>query len=347
MMKDYSVAAFVPTEFGAYADNYIVLNKGILKELIKDQTSGLSENEVSDLMKRVDREMARELSGWNARDTDRKYNLSLGLSYEEIYEKIMGDKAPELKKVSEEEFRSFKAQYEENLKNDKLTENVKAQISEIYSEAGLKDSKLEAATNAAFDDFVDVMTQTYNDLQKVTDYLKTAKDMMTYTAEVALQYVFASATNYISDKSERVLITQRVTDVLLNNYSPVAFVNGDLDKFADNYIIASNDRLDIWMEKFAETDSQKREILLNDVEKLMNRAKDEFVEEEINNEPEEIDEDDIDDIEDEIEVEEKPKEIERESIPGLKDDVEGKVNADKSSRVIDEKNKKAPSLNNN
>jgi hypothetical protein len=79
--------------------------------------------------------------------------------------------------------------------------------------------------------------------------------MMTYTAEVALQYVFSSATNYISDKSERVLITQRVTDVLLNNYSPVAFVNGDLDKFADNYIIASNDRLDIWMEKFANTPS--------------------------------------------------------------------------------------------
>jgi hypothetical protein len=297
-------------------------------------------------MKRVDREMARELSGWNARDVDRKYNHSLGLRYEEIYEKIMGEKAPELKKVSEEEFGSFKAQYEENLKNDKLTENVKAQISEIYSEAGLKGSKLEAATNAAFDDFVDVMTQTYNDLQKVTDYLKTAKDMMTYTAEVALQYVFASAYNYVSDRSERLLITQRVADVLLNNYSPVAFVNGDLDKFADNYIIVSNDRLDIWMEKFVETDSQKREIFLNNVEKLMNRAKDEVVEEEINNEPEEIDEEDIDDIEDEIEVDEKPKEIERESIPGLKDDVEGKVSTEKSNRVIDEKTKNAPSLNN-
>ena len=112
MMKDYSVAAFVPTEFGAYADNYIVLNKGILKELIKDQTSDLSENEVSDLMKRVDREMARELSGWNARDVERRLN-SLVLPYEEIYEKIMGDKAPELKEVSLEELRSFKAQYDE------------------------------------------------------------------------------------------------------------------------------------------------------------------------------------------------------------------------------------------
>ena len=143
-------------------------------------------------------------------------------------------------------------------------------------------------------------------------------------------------------------MTQRITDVLLNNYSPVAFVNGDLDKFADNYITISNDRLDSWMQDYHYgNNSEQRANIINGIEKLMNRAKDEFVEEEINNEPEEIDEDDIDDIEDEIEVEEKPKEIERESIPGLKDDVEGKVNADKSTRVIDENNKKAPSLNNN
>ena len=330
MMKDYSVAAFVPTEFGTYADNYIVLNKGILKELIKDQTSDLSENEVSDLMKRVDREMARELSGWNARDVERRLN-SLVLPYEEIYEKIMGDKAPELKEVGLEELSSFKAQYDENLKNSELTETVKAQISEIYAEAGLKDSVLEAATNAAFHDFVEIMTETYGDLQTHTEYLKNAKKMMTYTAEATLHYVFSSAHSYINDMSERLVISQRITDVLLSSYSPAAFVNGDLDKFADNYITISNDRLDSWMQGYYYGgDSKNRASIIKNVEKLMNRAKDDALEEEINEEPEEIDEDDIDDIEDEIEetpkVEEKTKveeKYERKAVAKYERKVEG------------------------
>jgi hypothetical protein len=94
-------------------------------------------------------------------------------------------------------------------------------------------------------------------------------------------------------------MTQRITDVLLNNYSPVAFVNGDLDKFADNYITVSNERIDTWFNKFYK--NEDRAAIIKNVEKLMNRANEEFVEEEINDEPEEIDEDDIDDIENEIE----------------------------------------------
>jgi hypothetical protein len=38
-----------------------------------------------------------------------------------------------------------------------------------------------------------------------------------------------------------------------------------------------------------------------------------------------------------IEEAEEAEETEREAIPGLKDDIEGKVNTDKSARVIDEK----------
>ena len=311
MMKDYSLVAFIPTEFGAYADNYVVLNKGILKELIKDQTSALSEKEISDLMRRVDGEMTSELSGWNSRDTERRLN-SLVMPYEEIYEKIMGDKAPELKEVTLEEFSNFKAQYEKMLKNSELTESVKEQISKIYAEAGVKDSLLDAATNAAFNDFVDIMTATYDDLESHTEYLETANKMMTYTAEATLHYVFASAHSYINDMSERLVATQLVTDVLLKNYSPVAFVNGDLDKFADNYITISNERLNGWMQSYYYGgDSKNRANIIKDVEKLMNRAGDDLAEEEINEEPMEIDEDDIDGLDEEIEetpkVEEKPK----------------------------------------
>jgi hypothetical protein len=327
-----------------------VLNKGILKELIKDQTSDLSENEVSDLMKRVDREMARELSGWNARDVERRLN-SLVLPYEEIYEKIMGDKAPELKEVSLEELRSFKAQYDENLKNSELTENVKAQISEIYSEAGLKDAELKAATNAAFDGFVDVMTQTYNDLQKVTDYLKTAKDMMVVTVQHTLDWVHPHVP--VEGLPERIVIGQKISDVFLKNYSPVAFVNGDLDKFSDNYICSNNERIESWLTGCnVITKDRIHEIpgIINGVEKLMNRAM-VVVEEEVYEEPaEEIDDDDIDDLEEEIE--EKKNDVpaheennvdaqkERMVIPELSENIAGKdgypkVDEDAASAVSD------------
>ena len=43
---------------------------------------------------------------------------------------------------------------------------------------------------------------------------------------------------------------------------------------------------------------------------------------------------------------EETEETEREAIPGLKDDVEDKSSTEKSNRVIDEKTKNAPSLNN-
>jgi len=52
-------------------------------------------------------------------------------------------------------------------------------------------------------------------------------------------------------------------------------------------------------------------------------------------------------IEENEEAIEKTEETEREAIPGLKDDVEGKGSTERSDRVIDEKIKKAPSLNNN
>ena len=327
MMKDYSVAAFVPTEFGEYADNYVVLNKGILKELIKDQTSGLSENEMSDLMRKVDREMAAELSEWNSRDVERRYN-KLVLPYEEIYEKIMGETAPELKEVSMDEFRGFEAQYKENLKSAELTAKVKEQISQIYAEAGLEGSKLEAATNAAFGDFVDIMTDTYRDLQEHTEYLESANKMMTYTAEAALHYVFSGAHSYISDMSERLVVTQRITDVLLRSYSPAAFVNGDFDKFADNYVTGNNEVLDHWMQSYYYGgNSKNRASIIKGVEKLMSQDHEEVAEDEIDEELDDgMDEDDIGEEIEETKVEEKPKveeRYERKAVEKYSREVEG------------------------
>ena len=310
MMKDYSLAAFVPTEFGKYADNYIVLNKGILKNLIKDQTNDLSENEISDLMNKVDREMAAELSGWYSRDVERRLD-TLVMPYEEIYQKIMGDTAPELNEVSMEKFRGFEAEYKKNLEKPELTEKVKAEIAKIYAEAGVKESKLDAAADKAFNDLVGLMTETYGDLHRHPEYLKTAKDMMSYIAEVTLYYAASGAYDYVGDMSERLVVSQHIADVFLRNYSPAAFVNGDYDKFADNYVTYSNDRLESWMRSYYYgNDIQHRANIVKGIEKLMNRAMDDAAEEEIYNVPAEEmdDDDDIGEEAEEEKVEEKHEE---------------------------------------
>ena len=169
-----------------------------------------------------------------------------------------------------------------------------------------------------------------DELERLRSYDREAMAKTEAIAEDALEY--------LEDIEEETAIETNENEIVAEK--PAEEVIESIDDIANNLVASA------LSDAMAELEEEQRKAEEEAKEEAA-RRKDEFVEEEINNEPEEIDEDDIGDIEDEIEVEEKPKEIERESIPGLKDDVEGRVNADKSTRVIDEKNKKAPSLNNN
>ena len=131
----------------------------------------------------------------------------------------------------------------------------------------------------------------------------------------------------------RVIAAQKITNLILCTCTPVKFDAFKYGKYADSYVLNNEESLREALSNYGAECTESDEAFAEFMKEL-NKARGltSEIDETTNEEPEETEE---------------IEETEREAIPGLKDDVEGKVNAEKSARVIDEKSKNAPSLNNN
>lgn len=139
---------------------------------------------------------------------------------------------------------------------------------------------------------------------------------------------------YDDNMVHRVIAAQKITDLILSSFTPAKFDAVKYGKYTDSYAFNNEEALREALENLGEecTDSDEAFAeFMNELNKARGLTSE--IEETTNEEPEEA-------------IEE-TEENEREAIPGLKDDVDGKVNTEKSDRVIDEKSKNAPSLSNN
>ena len=220
-------------------------------------------------------------------------------------------------------------------------EAIKSQIVDILKvNADISEHRLPEKADGIFED----------DLKNAREHCKAMDgeladaerdDMMRDFAKECFEntYMYVRNAHVYDDENmvHRVIAAQKITDLILSSFTPAKFDAVKYGKYADSYAFNNEEALREALENLGEECTNSDEAFaefMNELNKARGLTSE--IEETTNEESEEA-----------IEETEEIEETEREAIPGLKDDIEGKVNTDKSARVIDEKIKNAPSLSNN
>ena len=120
--------------------------------------------------------------------------------------------------------------------DDNLTASVKAQLAEILLKNGVERSKVGSMVKNGFRTIINEMDDLYNK--------HVERGIYRDTPEVVTRYFFEWLATSFYDRfasfesvEENIVLIQKISDVFFKNYSPVAFTDGILDKYADNYQI--------------------------------------------------------------------------------------------------------------
>jgi hypothetical protein len=135
----------------------------------------------------------------------------------------------------------------------KLTEYVKSQIGEILFVSGVDESKIQTTVDKIIDKcfsnlgMLSFYNSNFNSRYIGGQTVESATDSMVNITAGYLQSVTDGA---YSSHEEALVVNQKILDVLLKNYSPVAFLKNDLSKYADNYIFKDDNRILAHCEKY-------------------------------------------------------------------------------------------------
>ena len=238
MMKNYSTIAFLPIKFDGYADNYIIRNEAILKEVLSDRVLNLSEKEASDMLDYVESNKNKLLEGFDERENER------------IEESVVNEGArwttPKIKesdKILVSNITNFRTRCEEKLDNSDNTEEIKKDFANILSQAGVDSATVEVATDIALDTLLRDLMRSYNELISSPDRLNTAKTFMENIAVTLVASAYKCTSKLISDKANSMYAAQNIADKFNRMYGPVAFIydNNIINKYSDNYVISDRD----------------------------------------------------------------------------------------------------------
>ena len=243
MLKGYSPIGLVNGELDQYSDNYVVNNNDLLKQHLVEKGNVSKENTES-LMQDV--------------------KASLG--------KIAAKRQPEPKQEEEEKYvfmPRFHKNFSDRLKFTRVNDRAKSQISDILTESGITDKE---KINALTDDIFQNNIAKIDDAYRPEDHTPGMPDFnngysMTKVSELAT-ILFSTTYDQLiaknADPRNMSVTTQRITDVILKTYSPVAFESkGKYDKFAKNYIISNKERHEECL--------RNSEIPQNDIEEILKK----------------------------------------------------------------------------
>ena len=143
----------------------------------------------------------------------------------------------------EQDVKDFNQWLEDRIDNPDVQKSVKAELTDIVTETGIQD-------NEQINDIVEITQYYVAKTISVNPNLNgDAPDMH----EIAVQFFDDCYTGIIGvemSQKNRVIAAQKLADVMLKNYSPVAFAKEKYGKYADNYVLKNRTLLKERLEKF-------------------------------------------------------------------------------------------------
>ena len=272
MMKNFSNAAFAPDDFGDYADNYMLLHSDVLKEYLDEQMNDFSDKDFTRVMDNVQKRIGDKLKASDERAKERLYNKELAAI--QRFDRIRsGIEAPTDESVSTDALREYKKQCMDNIQNNNLTVEIKSQMADILIEAGVDKAVVNVVVDKNFDTLTKDMAELYDDLEKYPEHLENPRAMMDITTQIMVDFAISEISKYLPTKAERLVAGQEIADVVLRNYSPVAFTNGKLDKYANYYIVNNADRVFklFDMNSFNRISREELPKFMRDVKRVLNK----------------------------------------------------------------------------
>ena len=222
MIKNYSPIAFVNgNDLDRYTDKYVVQNKALLKEQLEE----LNVENVDNIIHEVDVALAN------------------GFEYDqyEIKETVINSENESIN-THTLNMPSYNNYWIERIEKDGVTQPVRAELNNILKAAGVKENDASAITDdihgslsqtVAFDNSIDRQNINMHDMAA-----KFFKD----------SYAAIDKAN-LSPKN-RIIAAQNIADLMIKNYSPVAFVKrGELDQYTDKYVVQNKALLKDQLEK--------------------------------------------------------------------------------------------------
>ena len=276
ILKNYSPVTFADGKLDRFADNYVLSRPKILKDCLQimkfpeDEIESIMQGGTQDNQNQVDNndnvnvdddivvEDAAPSQGEVAADAIPLEDIVVG------GENNPNTIANENTKSDQLQIPDFYEQLERRMKNPTVTKQVKAQLTDIIKEAGIKDpAKISEIVDFSYGYVTDSIGNIY-----ISDVI--AKTKMSFDAPRFFSEAHDSINDADLSPEDQIITAQKIADVMLKNYSPVAFANGALDRYAENYVVNSKSLLKDHLES-QNLSAQEIEKLMQDVRATLER----------------------------------------------------------------------------
>ena len=276
ILKNYSPVTFADGKLDRFADNYVLSRPKILKDCL--QIMKFPEDEIESIMQGGTEKNQNQVDNNDGVIVDDDIVVEdAAPSQEEVaadaipLEDIVvgGENDPntianENTKSDQLQIPDFYEQLERRMKNPAVTKQVKAQLTDIIKEAGIKDpAKVSEIVDFSYGYVTDSIGNIY-----ISDVIAKAK--MSVDAPRFFTEAYDSINDLNLSSKDQIITAQKIADVMLKNYSPVAFANGALDRYAENYVVNSKSLLKDHFES-QNLSEQEIEKLMQDVRATLER----------------------------------------------------------------------------
>ena len=139
------------------------------------------------------------------------------------------DEVPELPSWITDLNNNLKDQCEARARETGLSAEVKKQLDEIINATGSKESGIKKAINQ-----VNKIPSEMIDILELADVNMRSAEGMEYMTAAVFKEAFSRLATCNYQLSNRLVMAQKITDVMMKNYSPIAFLPNEFDGYADN-----------------------------------------------------------------------------------------------------------------
>ena len=224
MIKNYSPVAFVKgDELAQYTDKYVAQNNALLK----DQLEKLNVQNIDTLMGGVEEALANGFQydqSEPAVDPNLIQNVNNEQNVANPEEESLKPRIPD-----------FYQKLGERMGDPDITSQVKSEIDYIIIDAGITDTKRAAELSDASYSFVKGKINSIYDKETVPE-TKMSKDAPTF-----FRNAYESLNGSDLSTQDQIIVAQKIANVMLKNYSPVAFIEEGLGHYANDYVLNNRD----------------------------------------------------------------------------------------------------------
>ena len=245
LMKNYSPAAFVPKVFDIATDYYLIPRAKTLATEVKKYRSDFSSKHREKIKDYGLREKGGngKLDAYKERREQRNKDLN---EYLEDNRK-RGANVSDADYVEDYTVRAYTVQY---LNDSGDTDKIKAskeKAKAILAKIGVPDTT--QAVDRFFDGIMYDMQRVYDNAAHFADHDGTFGDMMTYVSREVFHLAYSYTNVYQSDGARHLAITQQLTDVILEDYSPAKYNDAHKVNYTKNFVIGDANNLKYVLDK--------------------------------------------------------------------------------------------------